>query len=96
MSASALKEDGNERFKNGDYEKALSLYTEALELNDIKETDKAIIYKNRAMCHLKLEEYDDAIKDATSGQFTLNPLPEDKILDWFKMKQIADDISMCI
>ena len=23
---------------------------------------------------------------------TLNPLPEDNILDWFKLKQIADDI----
>ena len=22
----------------------------------------------------------------------LNPLPDDKILDWFKLKQIADDI----
>ena len=25
-----------------------------------------------------------------------NPLPDDKILDWSKFKQIADDILMCI
>ena len=25
-----------------------------------------------------------------------NPLPEDKILDWSKLKQIADDILNCI
>ena len=25
-----------------------------------------------------------------------NPLPDDKILDWYKMKQIADDILKCI
>ena len=26
----------------------------------------------------------------------LNPLPDDKILDWLKLKQIADDSSKCI
>ena len=26
----------------------------------------------------------------------INPLPEDKILDWSKLKQIADDILKCI
>ena len=26
----------------------------------------------------------------------LNPLPDDKILDWSKLKQISDDISKCI
>ena len=25
-----------------------------------------------------------------------NPLPDDKILDWSKLKQIADDILKCI
>ena len=26
----------------------------------------------------------------------LNPLPDDKILDWSKLKQTADDIFKCI
>ena len=26
----------------------------------------------------------------------LDPLPDNKILDWSKLKQIADDISKCI
>ena len=26
----------------------------------------------------------------------VNPLPDDKILDWSKLKQIADDILKCI
>ena len=30
------------------------------------------------------------------GFFFFNPLPDDKILDWSKLKQIADDISKCI
>ena len=25
-----------------------------------------------------------------------NPLPDDKILDWFKLKQIADETLKCI
>ena len=27
---------------------------------------------------------------------TFNPLPDDKISDWSKLKQIADDILKCI
>ena len=28
--------------------------------------------------------------------WAFNPLPDDKILDWSKLKQIADDILKCI
>ena len=28
--------------------------------------------------------------------FLFNPFPDDKILDWSKLKQIADDILKCI
>ena len=31
-----------------------------------------------------------------SSYSPFNPLPDDKILDWSKLKQIADDISKCI
>lgn len=65
MSALALKDEGNEKFKHGKYEEALSLYTEALDLGDMKETDRAVIFKNRSMCHLKLEKYYEAASDAT-------------------------------
>ena len=27
--------------------------------------------------------------------FCFNPLPDDKVLDWSKIKQIADDILKC-
>ena len=27
---------------------------------------------------------------------SLNPLPDNKILDWSKLKQIADDILKCV
>ena len=38
-----------------------------------------------------LEQYDQR-----KNYGTLNPLPDDKILDCFKFKQIADDILKCI
>ena len=34
--------------------------------------------------------------DITFLFFSLNPLPEDKILDLSKLKQISDDILNCI
>lgn len=65
MSVTELKEEGNEKFKEGNFIEALTLYTKALDLGDIKDTDKAVIYKNRAMCNLKLEKFEKAADDAT-------------------------------
>ena len=31
-----------------------------------------------------------------TDKIEVNPLPDDKILDWFKLKQIADGILKCI
>ena len=41
---------------------------------------------------------DKNLHDAQPGFFLacLNPLPDNKILDWSKLKQIADDIVKCI
>ena len=33
--------------------------------------------------------------DPLSNFFKINPLPDDKILDWSKLKQSADDILTC-
>ena len=30
------------------------------------------------------------------GRPTINQLPDDKMLDWFKLKEVADDISRCL
>ncbi|KAL4218417.1 Protein unc-45 A [Mactra antiquata] len=67
MSVLELKEAGNEKFKDGKYDEALSFYTKALVLGDIKDTDKAVIYKNRAMCNINLEKFKEAANDATES-----------------------------
>ncbi|NWR12746.1 TTC12 protein, partial [Paradoxornis webbianus] len=57
--ANALKEQGNEAFRGGDFALAIQRYSEGLE----KLRDKQELYTNRAQAYLKLREYDKAISD---------------------------------
>ncbi|GFO40405.1 unc-45-like protein a [Plakobranchus ocellatus] len=69
-----LKEKGNEYFKSGDYDRALSCYAKALESGSMKNLEKAVVYKNRAACHLKVGDHISAVADATQS---LNLAPND-------------------
>ena len=40
--------------------------------------------------------FNSAPNNKMLGFFIFNPLPDDKILDWSKLKKIADDILKCI
>ena len=62
-----LNEEGNEKLKNCDFDGALSCYTHALAISNIKETEKAVTFKNRAMCRLKIDDFEGAVSDATKG-----------------------------
>ncbi|KAK7085106.1 Protein unc-45 A [Halocaridina rubra] len=57
-----LKEQGNEAYKEGDYDTALEKYTAALDISK-EEKDKSVLYKNRAAVYLKIEEHEKAVKD---------------------------------
>lgn len=57
--ANELKEDGNEAFRQGDYKKAVELYTSALMIKE----DNHILYTNRAQSLIKLQKYLDASHD---------------------------------
>ncbi|KAI7190130.1 hypothetical protein KC352_g21780, partial [Hortaea werneckii] len=59
--AIAMKNKGNEAFKNHDWPAAIEHYTKAIELYD-KEPS---FYSNRAQANIKLEAYGYAIADAT-------------------------------
>ena len=68
-----LKEEGNQYFKQGHYERALSCYTEALNLSSkvgsgCNDSELVVYYKNRAATHLKLKNYDSAIQDSSKGE----------------------------
>uniref|UniRef100_A0A8C6N6D5 Protein unc-45 homolog B n=1 Tax=Melopsittacus undulatus TaxID=13146 RepID=A0A8C6N6D5_MELUD len=59
-----LKEEGNKYFQANDYEKAAQSYTQAIKLNKDKAL-QAVLYRNRAACFLKKEEYAKAASDAS-------------------------------
>lgn len=65
-SAEQLRKEGNELFKCGDYEGALTAYTQALSLGATPQ-DQAILHRNRAACHLKLEDYSKAESEASKA-----------------------------
>ena len=62
-----LKEVGNQAFAEGDWEKALSYYTQALNLIDLDCPEKAVILKNKAAVHLKVSDYEAAIADCSAS-----------------------------
>ncbi|XP_005094603.1 protein unc-45 homolog B isoform X2 [Aplysia californica] len=64
---SSLREQGNEHFKASRYEDALSCYKEALDTGNMKDLEKAVVYKNKAACFLKLGKNQEAIDDASSS-----------------------------
>ncbi|NXF09774.1 TTC12 protein, partial [Smithornis capensis] len=55
----ALKEEGNDAFRRGDFSLAIQRYSEGLE----KIRDKQELYTNRAQAYLKIQEYEKAIGD---------------------------------
>ncbi|XP_059570442.1 protein unc-45 homolog A [Alligator mississippiensis] len=61
-----LRAQGNELFQAGDYEAALAAYTRALGLCD-RAPERAVLHRNRAACHLKLEDYLQAEADASKA-----------------------------
>ncbi|KAM6936655.1 sperm-associated antigen 1A-like [Lycodopsis pacificus] len=59
----ALKQEGNEFVKKGQYQDALGKYTECLKLKP----EECAIYTNRALCYLKLERFAEAKQDCDAA-----------------------------
>ncbi|CAF0748495.1 unnamed protein product [Adineta ricciae] len=66
-----LREQGNQAFKQGKYQEAIDRYTEALTillelpLSETAKNDLTKCYSNRSQCYINLNQYEDAIEDAT-------------------------------
>lgn len=58
--AEAKKDAGNDAFRSGDHEKAVQLYSEAIELDNLNH----VLYANRAAAYLALKKWEDARTDA--------------------------------
>ncbi|KAM0933579.1 putative tetratricopeptide-like helical domain superfamily [Dioscorea sansibarensis] len=69
------KIEGNRLFGSGQYEDALSKYELALQLaSEVPDSEeiRSMCHANRAICFLKLQKYDDTIKECTEA-LELNP-----------------------
>ncbi|XP_037954183.1 tetratricopeptide repeat protein 1 [Teleopsis dalmanni] len=66
--ADQLKLEGNEFFKNGDAERAVEVYSEAIKLCPTTYTkERAVLYGNRAAAKIKLDAKKSAIDDCTAS-----------------------------
>ncbi|DAZ94350.1 TPA: hypothetical protein N0F65_000914 [Lagenidium giganteum] len=64
--AELLKEKGNDAFKQAGFEKAIELYTEAIELCEKQGSALALsCYNNRAACNQQLSNFSAVIRDCT-------------------------------
>ena len=57
--AESLKNLGNEAFKSQQYEEAISLYTQSINLN----SQESNYFSNRALCYMRLKRYRDCLND---------------------------------
>jgi len=63
-----LKEAGNDFFKKSEWDSALDCYTQAIKKTKGDcEKQKAIYFKNRAACYLKMDRFEDAVDDCTKS-----------------------------
>ncbi|EMC93323.1 hypothetical protein BAUCODRAFT_75854 [Baudoinia panamericana UAMH 10762] len=61
--AEQLKEKGNTAFRNGEYQEAENLYTQAIQ----KHSRNPLIFTNRANVRLKLQKNNDAVNDCLNS-----------------------------
>lgn len=60
----ALKERGNDFFKQGEFEKAIELFTTALSLHSEEDKLASVIHCNRSMCYAHLQNFVLSLADA--------------------------------
>ncbi|TMW69685.1 hypothetical protein Poli38472_001841 [Pythium oligandrum] len=64
--AERLKEEGNDEFKKAGFERAIELYTEAIQACDKQDSELALsCYNNRAACNQQLSNFSAVIRDCT-------------------------------
>lgn len=57
-----LKEKAGQLFKSGQYQEAIGLFADCLELDELNTGYNATIYFNMALCVLKQDKPEDALK----------------------------------
>ncbi|XP_055708360.1 tetratricopeptide repeat protein 12 [Phlebotomus papatasi] len=73
--AQNLRKLGNAAFRKEEYEKAISMYSKAID----QVRDSPILYNNRALCYMRVGLYKRAIIDC---DFVINKLDEKNLRSW--------------
>ncbi|KAG0635310.1 hypothetical protein HOY80DRAFT_910921 [Tuber brumale] len=60
MSSDKLKTEGNAAFGAKDFDKAIDLFTQAIEVDP----DNHVLFSNRSACYASIKDFDGALKDA--------------------------------
>lgn len=63
----STKDDGNDKFRRGQYNEALAKYTEALAVDPLNKSTNAKIYFNRATVYSKLGKFAETVADCTKA-----------------------------
>ncbi|KAL5218104.1 hypothetical protein ABZP36_018788 [Zizania latifolia] len=72
--AKEKKRQGNDMFWHGEVDRAIDLYTEALELCPLsRRRERLVLHSNRAQCRLARREADAAVSDATRALSLARP-----------------------
>ncbi|KAJ9152076.1 DnaJ subfamily C member 7-like protein [Pleurostoma richardsiae] len=67
-----MKEEGNNEYKAGRWQAAIDKYSAALEIDPFNKGTNSKLLQNRALCRIKLKQYDDAIADCEKA-ISLDP-----------------------
>lgn len=81
----SFRKEGNEYFKNKEYEKAIKSYTEGI-MND--EDDKHLLLSNRALVYYNLKDYENSLKDCVE----LCKIKNDWYKGWFRLYQTLEKL----
>ncbi|CAH0058560.1 unnamed protein product [Clonostachys solani] len=77
QESQTIKADANTLFSSSDFENAISRYEDALlPLPRAAYFPRAVLHSNIAACHLKLEQWKDAVKSATASLTALEALEQ--------------------
>ncbi|XP_022088916.1 protein unc-45 homolog B-like [Acanthaster planci] len=74
QEAQKWKEEGNNHYKLERFEEAVEAYSKAIGACPKGQSDRAVYYKNRSACYLKLQKYEKAAQDAAAA---LDIIPND-------------------
>ncbi|ANZ77697.1 BA75_04997T0 [Komagataella pastoris] len=77
--SSSLKQKGNQAFADGNFQDAANIYQEALQIDP----QNSVLYSNRAMCYVKLNDWHQVLADTTVGlEFCMNDTKTQVKLLW--------------